>query len=150
MKKRCPKKQSITIYKALTGTPLIIPFYKDGIKAGFPSPAQDHERKGIDLNKELIKHPASTFFAKVDGDSLLESYIFNGDIAIVDKSLEPWQGCKVVACIDGDFAMKIVGKVEKDCVYLLPDNPDYPHIKVTPDNDFKIWGVITYTIHKQY
>jgi DNA polymerase V len=148
MKKLSPKKQTITLYKALTDTPLVVPYIEEGIKAGFPSPAQDYVKQGIDINQVLIKHPATTFFAKVDGDSQINSLIFNGDFAVVDKSLEAWEGCKVIAVIDGEFALKTVKKIEKDCVYLVPDNPDFPDIVVTPDNDFKIWGVVTHTIHK--
>lgn len=148
MKKLAPNKQTIELYKALIGAPLVIP-YVGGIRAGFPSPAQDYEKKGIDLNEALIKHPASTFFAKVKGDCLYQSFIFNGDIAIVDKSLEVREGCKVVAYINDEFTMKTI-KMGEGCVYLIPDNPDYETITVTPDEQFKIWGVVTYTIHKHY
>jgi len=156
MKKQTPRKggscthpQTITIHKALIETPLVLPYSDQGIKAGFPSPAQDYEEPGIDLNRTLIKHPATTFLAKVKGDCLYQSFIFDGDIAVVDKSLEPREGCKVVAFIDGEFTMKSV-KMGKDCVYLIPDNPDFPTITVTPDQQFMIWGVITYTVHKHY
>jgi len=137
------------MYKALTDTPLVLPFLEEGIKAGFPSPAQDYERQGIDLNKALIKNAPTTFLAKVDGDSLCDAFVFDGDIAIVDKSLEPRDGCMVVACIDGEFAMKTVKKENGD-IFLIPKNPEYPIIKVNPDEPFSIWGVVTYTIHKQY
>ncbi|MCL2073693.1 MAG: hypothetical protein FWH18_07220 [Marinilabiliaceae bacterium] len=98
--------QNITLHKALTETELVLPFVEEGIKAGFPSPAQDYVEHGIDLNKVLIKHPESTFLAKVDGNSMTNSWIFDGDIVVIDKSLEIRNGCKVVAFIDGEFTLK--------------------------------------------
>ena len=139
--------QTLTVFKALTDTSLVLPFVDQGIKAGFPSPAQDYVEQGIDLNKVLIKHPASTFLARVDGDSLYEAGILNGDIVIIDKSLEPREGCKVVACIDGEYVMKTI-RLGKNVFYLVPENPDYPTITVTPDQQFVIWGVVTHVIHK--
>ena len=147
--KAAPTPRKITIFKADTTTPLPLPFAEQGIKAGFPSPAQDYVEQSIDLNKVLIKHPASTFFAKVDGDSMQESFIMNGDIAVIDKSLEVREGCKVVAFIDGEYVMKTI-KIGKGEIYLIPENPDYPTITVTPDQQFLIWGVVTYVIHKLY
>ena len=149
MKNKSPKPQTFTFFKADTTTRLNLPFIEEGIKAGFPSPAQDYVEQSIDLNKTLIKHPASTFFAKVDGDSLYDSFIFDGDMVVIDKSLQVREGCKVVAYIDGEYTMKTV-KLGKNCVYLIPDNPNYPTITVTPDQEFLIWGVVTYSIHKHY
>lgn len=150
MKKRSPKKQKITIFKAETATQLVIPFIEGGVKAGgFTSPAGIYAEPGIDLNVKLIRDRASTFFARVDGDCLSQSLIVDGDLVIVDKSLEPRDGCKVVAVVDGEFTLKTI-KISKDIVFLLPDNPEYQPIIVTPDNDFLIWGVATYVIHKLY
>ena len=150
MKKKSPNRQTITMYKAVTDTQLVLPFVEDGIKAGFASPATDYEERGIDLNRELIKNPSSTFLAKVDGNCLTQSFIIDGDVAIIDKSLEVRDGCKVVAFIDGEFAMKTIRMDEKDVIYLVPDDPEYPTIKVTSENEFMIWGVVTYVIHKLY
>jgi len=144
------KRQTITLFKpAPDAPPLQIPFIDEGVKAGFPSPAQDYVEQRIDLNKVLIKHPSSTFFAKVDGDSMENTFIMDKDIVIIDKSLEVKEGCKVVAFIDGDFVMKTI-KLGKNEVYLIPENPEYPTITVTADNQFTIWGVVTYVIHKLY
>ena len=142
-------KQKINIFAPDTSTPLALPFAEQGIKAGFPSPAQDYVEQTIDLNKILIKHPESTFFARVDGNSMENTFIMDGDIAIVDKSLEPREGCKVVAFIDGDYTMKTI-KIGKNEIYLIPENPDYPTITVTPEQQFLIWGVVTHVIHKLY
>ena len=144
------KKQKLTIFKpAADAPPLSIPFIDEGIKAGFPSPAQDYAEQSIDLNKVLIKNPSATFFAKVDGDSMEQSFIMDTDIVIIDKSLEVRDGCKVVAYIDGEFVMKTI-KMGKNEIYLIPENPDYPTITVTAEDKFTIWGVVTYVIHKLY
>ncbi|MCL2072449.1 MAG: translesion error-prone DNA polymerase V autoproteolytic subunit [Marinilabiliaceae bacterium] len=143
------KMQNITLYRAVTDTEHLLPFVDDGIKAGFPSPAQDYVEQGIDLNKALIKHPESTFLAKVDGNSMTDSWIFDGDIVVIDKSLEVRNGCKVIAFIDGEFTMKNI-KIENEVLSLVPDNPDYPTITITPDRQFLIWGVVTHVIHKLY
>jgi len=150
MRKKNPKPQKITLFKpAADAPPLDIPFIDEGVKAGFPSPAQDYIETAIDLNKVLIKHPSSTFFARVDGDSMEQSFIMDGDIVIIDKSLEVREGCKVVAFIDGEFVMKTI-RMGKDEIYLIPENPNYPIITVTADNQFVIWGVVTYVVHKMY
>jgi len=143
------KPQTLSIHAAEITENLTIPFADEGIKAGFPSPAQDYVEHGIDLNKVLIKHPSSTFFARVDGHSMQNSLILDGDIVIIDKSLEPRDGCKVVAFIDGEYVMKTI-KILKDKILLIPENPDYQTITVTPDQQFTIWGVATYVIHKLY
>ena len=143
------KKQNLTLFKAEIGEPLEIPFVDEGIKAGFPSPAQDYIERSIDLNKVVIKNPSSTFFARVDGNSMENTYIMDGDIAVIDRSLEPRDGSKVVAYIDGEYVMKTI-KMGNNEVYLIPENPDYPTITVTPDQEFVIWGVVTHVIHKTY
>ena len=149
MKKSNHKKQTLTIFKAATDTQLLIPFIDEGVKAGFASPAADYSGNRIDLNVELIKNEASTFFAKVDGNSMTGSLIFDGDIVIVDKSLEVRDGCKVIACVDGEFVMKTIRMGDGVC-YLVPENEDFPIITVTSDQQFMIWGVVTHVIHRLY
>lgn len=128
-------------------TSLPLQYANEGIHAGFPSPAQDYMEQTIDLNKELIKHPASTFLGRVVGDSMRDEGIEEGDILIIDKSLELLDGDLAVCFIDGEFTLKRV-YLEKDFAWLVPANPDYPKIKVTKDNNFIIWGIVTYTIKK--
>jgi DNA polymerase V len=115
------------------------------IKAGFPSPAEDFMDAGIDLNQVLIKHPAATFLGRVSGDSMKDLGISDGDIVVIDKSLEVQDGKIVVCYIDGEFTMKTI-KLEKDFCWLMPANENYKPIKVTADNDFIVWGVVTYVI----
>lgn len=139
------KKKNLEIYKADTDTQLVLPIADGGIKAGFPSPAQDFMDLSIDLNKELVKHPSSTFYGRVSGDSMVDAGIYDGDILIIDKSLEPKDGDMAVCFIDGEFTIKYI-KIEETVIWLVPANENYKPIKVTEDNDFLIWGIVTYSI----
>ena len=141
------KKKNIEIHQAEVSSELPLRYADEGIKAGFPSPAQDYLETAIDLNKELIKHPASTFYGRVKGDSMIDANVHEGDILIIDKSLEPQNGDMAVCFIDGEFTIKYI-KLEKDVIWLQPANDNYKPIKVTIDNDFIIWGIVTYCIQK--
>ena len=135
------------IYSADTSTLLDLSVVDGGIKAGFPSPAQDYLTECIDLNKELIRRKETTFLARVSGNSLIEAGICDGDIVVIDKSLEAKNGDFVVAFIDGEFTLKEFHHDEKNnCAWLIPHNKDFAPIKVTKENDFMVWGVLTYTI----
>lgn len=142
------KKHTIDIYRADTESDLSLLFADMGIKAGFPSPAQDFMDLSIDLNNELIRHPASTFYGRVKGDSMIDAGVNDGDILIIDKSLEPKNGDMAVCFIDGEFTIKYI-KIEKTVIWLVPANEHYKPIKVTEENDFLIWGIVTYSIKKQ-
>ncbi len=117
----------------------------EGISAGFPSPAQDFIDVSIDLNKEFIKNPSSTFFGRVNGDSMKDLGIDSGDLLIIDKSLEPTNGRVAVCFIDGEFTMKKI-KIEKNYCWLIPANKKYKPIKVTADNEFIVWGIVIHVI----
>ena len=137
------------IYSADLSTELNLPYADSGIKAGFPSPAQDYLTESIDLNKTLIRHTETTFYAKVSGDSLNDIGISDGDIVIIDKSLEAQNGDYVAAFIDGEFTLKQFKLDEaNNCAWLVPANKKYNTIKVTEDNDFMVWGVITSAIKR--
>ena len=151
----------------------------EGIHAGFPSPAQDYMTGVIDLNKELVKHPESTFYGRVVGDSMIDAGICEGDVLVIDKSLEPSEGDMCVCFVDGEFALKFVSFHEPGAgsaagaasrsrtavreirkapvsynildrrdIWLLPANPKYKPIHIQEGNDFSIWGVVVYVIHK--
>lgn len=124
-----------------------LPLSGERVAAGFPSPAEDYASTRLDLNKELIKNPASTFYARVSGLSMVEEGINDGDLLVIDKSIEPYDGCLAVCFIDGEFTLK---RFEKHNGYglLVPANKEFKAIKVTADNDFCIWGVVTYVIKK--
>lgn len=137
----------LQIYSADTSTILDLSYVEGGIKAGFPSPAQDYLTASIDLNKELIRRKETTFLARVSGNSLMDAGISDGDIIVIDKSLEVKNGDFVVAFIDGEFTLKEFRLDEANhCAWLIPHNKDFEPIKVTEENDFMIWGVLTYTI----
>ena len=140
-------KKNLTIYKVDAESHLPLPYADEGIRAGFPSPAQDYMELAIDLNKELIKHPTSTFYGRVVGDSMKDEGIEEGDILVIDKSLELMDDDLAVCFIDGDFTVKRV-RLESDAAWLVRSNVKYPPIKVTKDNEFMVWGIVTYTIKK--
>jgi DNA polymerase V len=120
-----------------------------GVKAGFPSPAEDVREK-LDLVKLLVRHSASTFFFRIDGVSMVDADMDEGDIIIVDRAVEPYDGCKAVCFIDGEYTVKRV-KITGSGALLLPcneQNSTYKPIRVGPDDDFLIWGVVTWVIKK--
>ena len=124
-----------------------LPFYDVGIQAGFPSPANDFIELSIDINKEYIKNRDFTFFAKVKGHSMKNVGIFDGDLLIIDKSIEP-QDNKIAICqVDGDFTVKRI-KIDNDTVWLIAENEAYDPIKVTSDNELMIWGIVVASIKK--
>ncbi len=140
----------LIFYCADLSTCLQLDFVEGNIFAGFPNPADNYIEQSIDLNRELVKHPANTFFARVCGDSLIDAGVEEGDLLIIDKSIEPSDGDMIVAFIDGDFTLKFVHKDKNsDFIWLKPANDDYPPIKVLPDNNFIVWGVVTYTIKRR-
>lgn len=137
--------ENIQLFKSNTDTEIQLPFVENGISAGFPSPADDFLNNAIDLNKELIKHPDSTFYGRVRGDSMIDAGLSDGDLLIIDKSL-PFNNNKIAVCfIDGEFTVKRI-KIEKDCIWLVAENKNYKPIKVTSDNEFLIWGIVTTVI----
>lgn len=139
------KNNTVQIFPAIAEKKLSIPVAEQTISAGFPSPAEDFTDTPIDLNRELIKHPASTFFGRVSGDSMKDLGIHHGDLLVIDKSIEPRSGKVAVCYIDGEFTMKKI-QIEQDCCWLIPANEKYKPIKVTEDNDFVIWGIVVHVI----
>ena len=131
----------IEFYSAFVGPAMQLPYVESGISAGFPSPADDFLDLKIDLNKELVKNPSSTFYGRVKGDSMNDVGINDGDLLVIDKSLEPVDGKIAVCYIDGEFTVKRI-KIDKDCCWLMPANDKYSPVKVTADNEFLIWGIV--------
>lgn len=125
-----------------------LPYADSGVRAGFPSPAQDYMDRSLDFNRELISHPAATFYAKVVGLSMIEAGIDEGDILVIDRSLTPRQNDIVVAFINGEFSMKYLDLSEREQgrIWLRPGNPDFPPIEITPDDQFTVWGVVSKVI----
>ena len=116
-----------------------------GISAGFPSPADDFKEFRISLDKELVKNQDSTFYAKVSGNSMIKAGMSDGDIIVIDRSLNPENNKIAVCFIDGEFTVKRI--VKKDGkLYLKPENDDYNDITISEDNQLIIWGIVTYVI----
>ena len=120
---------------------------QDGIHAGFPSPATDYLTQAIHLNKEIVRHPAATFYGRVVGDSMIDAGVDEGDILVIDKALEARGGDMAVCFVDGEFTLKYI-YIREDGIVLKPANPKYPEIEITEGVDFKMWGVVTYIIKK--
>ena len=129
------------------GSELFLPMLSAGISAGFPSPAMDFMDVSIDLNQLMIKHPSATFFGRVQGSSMLDAGISDGDLLVIDRSLSPSNNKIAVCFIDGEFTIKRIQK-EVDCCWLMPANEKYKPIKVTNENDFLVWGIVTHVIKK--
>ena len=125
----------------------IIPFANETISAGFPSPAEEYIEPGIDLNKYLIRNPVSTFFLRVSGNSMNNAGIYNNDLLIIDRSINPHPGHIVVALLDGEFTLKRLIK-EKNNYYLKAEKENYPSINLYDYQDIQIWGVAIYSIHE--
>lgn len=122
-------------------------FFNTGISAGFPSPAEDFKEQRISLDRELIKNKEATFFAKVSGQSMVGAGLDDNDLLVIDRSLEPANNKIAVCFLDGEFTVKRL-KVDAEGVWLQPENPNYPIIKITEENDFVIWGIVTNVIKK--
>ncbi len=122
-------------------------FISSGIKAGFPSPAADFEENKISLDKTLVKNAEATFYAKASGNSMIGAGIDDGDILVIDRSLEPMNNKIAVCLIDGEFTVKRI-KIEEDNLFLIAENSNYKPIKIGLHNDFTVWGIVTYVIKK--
>lgn len=142
------KDDNLELFRTETSSELSLPIADDGIRAGFPSPAQDFMDQAIDLNKELIRNPSSTFYGRVRGDSMEDAGIHDGDILVIDKSLDPRDNDMAVCFIDGEFTIKYI-RIERERILLIPANEQYQSVVVTEENDFLIWGIVTYSIRKQ-
>lgn len=126
---------------------LKIPFYATAVPAGFPSPADDYLDKRLDLNELVIRHPAATFFVKVEGTSMVGAGIHPGDTLVVDRAVQPAGERVVVAVVDGEFTVKRIRK-RGARLFLLSENPAVAPLEVPPQADFQVWGVVTYVVHR--
>jgi len=135
------------IYSADTATSLKLPFIQDIVRAGYPSPAADYIEKKLDLNEYLIKHKEATYFIRVEGDSMENNKIYNGDLLIVDRAVDAKMGSIVVVNINGEMTVKILDKIDGK-LFLIAGNKKYEPIPVTDETELLIWGVVTYIVHK--
>jgi len=118
-----------------------------GISAGFPSPAEDFKEERLSLDNILVKNKLATFYARVSGQSMVGAGLDDNDLLVIDRSLEPAHNKIAVCFLDGEFTVKRL-RVEKDGVWLQPENENYEPIKITEENDFVIWGIVTNVIKK--
>ena len=120
---------------------------EEGISAGFPSPADDFKEIRISLDKELIKNSEATFYARVSGDSMIGAGLEDGDLLVIDRSINPENGKIAVCLIDGEFTVKRIKKIKKK-FYLIPENKKYNPIEIKEENELTVWGVVEYVIKK--
>lgn len=124
--------------------------YAPGIKAGFPSPADDYSHESLDFNRDLIRHPEATFYGKVAGDSMMEAGICDGDIAVIDRSLEAHDGDVVVGYVNNEFTIKYLDLKHRSDGYieLRPANMHFNPIRIDANDEFEVWGVVVWTIKR--
>ncbi len=134
------------IGQAVIGSYCPLPLLVSNVPAGFPSPAEDYIEGQIDLNEKLIRHPHATFLMKVSGDSMTGAGIMSGSTLVVDRSVEPRHGNVVIAVIDGQLTVKRLFK-QRGVIKLKPENPNYPPIDISDEQDLQIWGVVSDVIN---
>lgn len=126
---------------------VLVPLFSDSVRAGFPSPAEDFVERKLDLNQYIIKSPASTFFVRVQGDSMIDLGIANGDLLVVDKSIEVKNNDIVIASVDGGITVKVFIKDSKG-IWLVPANRKYKPLLINESKDLEIWGVVISCVKK--
>jgi DNA polymerase V len=136
----------ISINSARRGQPVLVPMVGNGVRAGFPSPADDYLEGRIDLNDQLIKHPAATFFVKARGESMESAGIRDGATLVVDRSLEARDGDVVIAIVKGDLTVKLL-KMGRSGNWLEAASPDARYKPIALETDDMIWGVVTNAIN---
>ena len=141
------KKEKLTFLKPKKGNSIGQWLVEQGISAGFPSPADDFKEIRISLDKELVKNPESTFYARVSGDSMIEAGLDDGDLIVIDRSLFPENGKIAVCFIDGEFTVKKIKKEQKK-LFLIPQNKKYKPTEIKEENELIIWGIVEYVIKK--
>ncbi len=134
------------LFAADTASHLLVPLALSTVQAGFPSPADSYIEGTLDLNTFLIKHPAATFFVRVQGDSMTGAGIHSGDLLVVDRAVEARDGSIVIASCDGDLTVKRLRK-QGATITLCPENPDYSPVSLPAEGSLVIWGVATSVIH---
>lgn len=130
-----------SITPALSALELSLPCEASLVSAGFPSPAEQESGKRLDFNSHFIKNPNATFYVKVSGDSMIERRIDNGDILLVDRSVEPKNGSIIIARLHSDFCVRVLRQTETQC-WLEPANKKYKSIEITSEMDFEVWGCV--------
>ena len=141
------KKEKLTFLKPKKGDKLGQWLVEQGISAGFPSPADDFKDIRISLDRELVKNKEATFYARVSGDSMIGAGLDDGDLLVIDRSLQPENGKIAICLIDGDFTVKRIKK-DKKKIYLVAENKKYKPVELKDENELIIWGIVEYVIKK--
>ena len=140
-------KRALIINPVIISDDITIPFFESSVAAGIPALADDHVAMRLNLNQHLVKNPTTTFSVRVKGDSMMGATIYDGDLLIVDRSLDPKDSDIAICIVDGEFTVKRL-QLQNGAVLLLPENPNYLPIAVDESNDFQIWGIVTHVIHQ--
>jgi DNA polymerase V len=136
----------LDVFKPCFNRPQAFPLYSSKVSAGFPSPADDNLEKSLDLNSYVVKRPSTTFFVRVNGDSMINAGIHDNDILVVDRSVKPSHGKVIIAVLDGQMTVKRLYK-RSGKVILMPENDLYKSIEINDDTNMEIWGVVTSAVH---
>lgn len=139
------EKEGLNIYKVDDKGESSVPYYEVGVAAGFPSPADDFKELSLDLNSLVVQHREATFYARVSGQSMIGAGLDDGDIIVIDRSLEPRDGKIAVCCIDGEFTVKRLKFLDGEC-WLMPENDAFKPLKIVDESGFIVWGIVTFVI----
>ncbi len=143
---RIPARLVDSVMKYIESESIALPLFQSSVAAGLPSPAEDDIEDRLNLNDYLVKRPASTFFVRVNGFSMIDAGIHDGDILVVDRSIEPVHGKIVIAVVDGELTVKRLSKI-KGIIRLCPENSSFSPITIENETTLHIWGVVTNVIH---
>lgn len=138
---------NITLFKRKKNNNTKITFVDAGISAGFPSPAQDFMHEKLSLDDKLVQNKEATFYARVQGESMVNAGLHHGDLLVIDRSIPPMHNRIAVCYIENEFTVKRLS-IQGDEICLVPENPNYNVIKISKNDDFIIWGIVTYVIKK--
>ena len=140
-------RSALAFYTVNATETLELPLFESTVSAGFPSPADDDEEQRLDLNQHLIQHPSATFYAYARGHSMRDAGIHDGDLLVVDRAVRPQDDDVAVCVVDGEFTVKRI-RIRDGQMWLQPANPAYEPLPINESHDFRIWGVVTYVVHK--
>lgn len=126
-----------------------LPYFEEGVMAGFPSPVMGELNGTLNLNSLCIQHPATTYYVRARGDSMIGAGICDGDILVVDRSIPPQHGDIIIAAIDGEFTVKRLHRKGGN-VFLCPENPAYPSRLLTAEEQSEFFGVVTWILKATY
>lgn len=135
------------VFRPAYNTSTKLPFFQEGVSAGFPSPAADHLEKTLDLNDLCIRKPAATYLVRAQGNSMEGAGIYDGDVLVVDRSVDAMHNSVIIASVDGEFLCKRLDSKIPGHPRLLAENPDYPPIVLKDGDELETFGVVTYVIH---